>query len=79
MISPVLLPHRNQYKNYKILLFPTENAPDGTVCPWLFPTENGDNSRGCADLAGITSSHNRVVSGIEKMMSYLNKRRAKGE
>ncbi len=62
------------------MLSPTENGPDGTVCTWLFPTENGDYSGGCAGFAGITSSNNRVVSGIEaKMMSYLNKRRAKGE
>lgn len=47
---------------------------------WLFPTESGDNSGGCAGLASLTSSHNRVVSGTEaKLMSYLNKRRATGE
>lgn len=47
---------------------------------WLFPTESGDNSGGCGDLAGTASSHNRFVSWIEaKLMSYLSKRRAKGE
>lgn len=61
------------------LLFPTENCPDGTVCTWLFPTENGDNSGGCGGLAGLTSSHNRVVCGSEELMRFLNKRSAKGE
>lgn len=57
-----------------------DNGPDGTVCTWLFPTESGDNSGGSAGLAGLTSSHYRVVSGTEaKLMSYFNKKRAKGE
>ena len=62
------------------MLLSTENGPDDTVCTWLFPTEKGDNSGGCTGLTGLNSSHNRVGSGIEnKLMSCLNKRRAKGE
>ena len=53
--------------------------PDWTVFTWLFLTESGDNSGGCAGLAGVNSSHNRVVSRIEwKMMSCLSER-AKGK
>lgn len=78
--------HIPSFKNYHITHSSrfynccTENGPDGTVCNWLFPTENGDNSGGCARLGGLTSPHNRVISWIEeKLMSYLNKRRAEGE
>lgn len=56
------------------------NNPDVRVCTLLSPTEDGDNSGGCGGLTGLASSHNRVVSGIKwKLMSYLNKKRAKGE
>lgn len=62
-----------------ILDFLLRFGPDPTVCAWLFPTENCDYSGGCGGLTGTASSHNRVVSRIEKMRSCLTKRRAVGE
>lgn len=56
------------------MYFPAENDLG------CFPTENGDNCGCCADFGGHTSSHNRVVGGIEvKLMSSLNERRSQGE
>lgn len=51
------------------------------ACTWFFYflIENADNSGCCAGAAGRTRTHNRIVTGIEKLVSCLKERRVTGE